>query len=184
MKYKSILFLTLFFSWTLHGQSIQRWNSGGKLNPLQANMDIRHYTISLDVDISNQHIGGFVEADLILTNPADTILFDLIDRFNVQKITVDKQSVNFIRKDDKIFVTGRSFSQGKHKVRIEYEGKPPIAAKPPWNGGFTWTTDKNGKPWVVINDQLDALRCTSRVRTIQVMNPMKAWTFSLRCRKD
>ena len=59
MKYKSILVLNLLFlSLVGSGQTIQRWNSGGKLNPLQANMDIRHYTISLDVDIAHQSING------------------------------------------------------------------------------------------------------------------------------
>ncbi len=159
MNYKSIFILFLLFSLSLNAQTIQRWNSGGKLNPLQANMDIRHYTISLEVDISNQRINGFVETDLILAHPADTILFDLIDIFKVKKIIVEKQIVSFSRKNDKIFITaGKKFNEGKHKVRIEYEGKPPIAARPPWNGGFTWTTDKNGKPWVVINDQLDGAK--------------------------
>jgi aminopeptidase N len=160
MKHKSIsLFIFLFFSLGLSAQNQQSWNSGGKLNPLQANMDIRHYTLSLDVDIPNQAINGFVEVDFILTHPADTILFDLIDRFEVKQIRVEKQVVNFSRKDDKIFITSsKLFHEGKHTVRIEYGGKPPIAAKPPWNGGFTWTADKSGKPWVVINCQSDGAK--------------------------
>jgi len=160
MKYKPMfLFSFLLFSLGLTAQDIQHWNSGGKLNPIQANMDVRHYTLSLDVDIPNQAIHGFVETDLVLTKPADTILFDLIDRFEVTKIMVEKRVVNFTRKEDKIFITSsQRFSEGKHRVRIEYGGKPPIAARPPWNGGFTWTTDKNGKSWVVINCQSDGAK--------------------------
>ncbi|MFM9838752.1 MAG: M1 family metallopeptidase [Cyclobacteriaceae bacterium] len=160
MKHKLLFLLNfLFFSICLHAQDIQSWNSGGKLNPLQANMDIRHYTLSLDVDIANQTITGFVETDLLLVHQADTILFDLIDRFEVKKVMVGKQMVNFSRKDDKIFITTqKGFISGKHTVRIEYGGKPPIATKPPWNGGFTWTMDKNSKPWVVINCQTDGAK--------------------------
>jgi aminopeptidase N len=160
MKQTSIFVLNFFFfSLVLNAQDMQRWNSGGKLNPLQSNMDIRHYTLSLDVDIPNQSINGFAETDLILARPADTLLFDLIDRFEVRKITVEKQAVHFTRKDDKIFITHtKPFAAGPHKVRIEYDGKPPVAAKPPWYGGFTWTQDKNGKPWVVINCQSDGAK--------------------------
>ncbi len=160
MKNKSICLLNfIFFTMTMHAQNVQSWNSGGKLNPLQANMDIRHYTLSLDVDIPNQAIAGFVETDLILAHPTDTILFDLIDQFDVKKIIVDKQVVRFIRRDDKIFISGsKPFKEGKHIVRIEYSGKPPIPVRPPWDGGFTWTTDKNGKPWVVINCQTDGAK--------------------------
>ena len=35
-------------------RDISYMSSGGKLNPLQAIMDIRHYTITLDVDIEKQ----------------------------------------------------------------------------------------------------------------------------------
>lgn len=158
MRYSLILLATLFTNLSVNGQNVQRWNSGGKLNPLQGNMDIRHYTLSLNVDIPNQRIDGFVETNLLLAHATDTILFDLIDRFEVKKITVDKQSVSFTRKDDKVFVNHKTFKEGKHLVRIEYGGKPPIAARPPWNGGFTWTKDANGKPWVVINCQSDGAK--------------------------
>jgi len=35
---------------------ISYMSSGGKLKPLQAIMDIRHYTINMDVDIANKLI--------------------------------------------------------------------------------------------------------------------------------
>ena len=159
MKSKLILLLFVLFTGLKLNAQQDAWISGGKLNPLQANMDIRHYTLSLDVDIPNQSIAGFVETDLLLSRPSDTILFDLIDRFTVTKISVDKKVVKFTRSDDKIFITADvRFPAGKHKVKIEYNGKPPIAARPPWKGGFTWTTDKNGKPWVVINCQSDGAK--------------------------
>jgi aminopeptidase N len=160
MKHKSIIILfTVLIVFSSHGQPVEQWNSGGKLNPVQANMDIRHYTLSLDIDIPNQSISGFVETDLILAKATDSLLFDLIDRFVVKKIMVDKQVVNYTRSDDKIFITsGKRFIQGKHKVRIEYSGKPPIPVRPPWNSGFTWTKDKNGQPWIAINCQSDGAK--------------------------
>ncbi|MBS1952183.1 MAG: hypothetical protein OJF59_001161 [Cytophagales bacterium] len=152
------LIVFVFISCQLYAQhSPQRWNSGGKLNPLQANMDIRHYTLSLNVNIPEQRIEGFVETELILIQPADTILFDLIDRYNVKKIWVDNRPAAFLRKNDHIFIIGR-IQSGRHKTKIEYEGNPPVAVRPPWLGGFTWSHDKTGKPWVVINCQLDGAK--------------------------
>jgi len=133
-----------------------RMASGGKLNHLQAVMDIRHYTMALDVDPQNQSIDGYVTVDLILAKPADTLLFDLVRVLTVKKITVNGKPANFSQALDYIFITTKSgFKAGKQSVKIEYGGKPPVAVKPPWEGGFTWTKDKNGNPWVVINCQLE-----------------------------
>ncbi len=62
----------------INSRDILYLTSGGKLQPLQANMDIRHYTISLDVDIAKRSISGFTEVSLNLAKRSDTLLLDLI----------------------------------------------------------------------------------------------------------
>jgi aminopeptidase N len=136
------------------GRDLSYLTSGGKLLPVQANMDIRHYTLALDVDIKQQSITGFVDVTLNLTKKTDTILFDLIHVYTVTSVKVNNKAVLFSQHDDKIFITSRGgFKAGNHKVKIEYNGIPPVAVKPPWDGGFTWTKDTNGNDWVAINIQ-------------------------------
>jgi aminopeptidase N len=36
---------------------------------------------------------------------------------------------------------------------VFYHGRPLIAKNPPWEGGFTWTTDSLGRPWIATTDQ-------------------------------
>lgn len=139
--------------------SIAYMSSGGKLNPLQALMDVRHYTLALDVNIENQSIGGYAENDVILTKPTDTIMFDLYKGYKISSITVDRKNESFVHQGDAIFITKTAgFKLGKHIIKINYGGKPPVAVKPPWQGGFTWTKDKQGNPWVVINCQLEGAK--------------------------
>ncbi len=140
-------------------RDISYMSSGGKLNPLQAIMDIRHYTISLDVDIDNRKIAGSTEIDILLSNKTDTLLFDLVHLLEVSRIRVNNKQVKFEQKNDKIFITsGTGFQAGKQVIKIEYGGEPPVAVKPPWFGGFTWTKDKTGNPWVAINCQKEGGR--------------------------
>ena len=135
-------------------RDITYMTSGGKLHPLQANMDIRHYSINLDVNINAKTIMGNVEIDLLLAKKSDTILFDLVHLLLIEKIYVNYELVTFVQKDDKIYITHKTgFNAGKQKVNIVYGGEPPVAVRPPWDGGFTWTKDTNGNPWVVINCQ-------------------------------
>jgi aminopeptidase N len=159
LRYIATLSLCQFFSaFSLQAQDTSAIHlaSGGKLNPLQAIMDIRHYTLALDIDVPGKSIDGYVEISLELSKPTDTLLFDLVHVLKARAITVNKKKTSFFQNDDKIFVTTRGgFIAGKQTVRIDYGGKPPVAVHPPWEGGFTWTKDSNGNPWVVINCQLE-----------------------------
>ena len=140
----------------LTSRDLSYLTSGGKLHPLQAIIDIRHYTIALDVDIKQQSIKGSVEVNLNLSKKKDTILLNLVHLYTVTKITVNKKSVGFTQHDDKIFITAATgFDMGNHTVTIEYNGIPPVAIKPPWDGGFTWAKDTNGNDWVAINIQAE-----------------------------
>lgn len=160
-KTLSIICSLFFISVHIHAQDrdISYMTSGGKLHPLQSIMDIRHYTLSLDVNIQDQSISGSNSIDLILSQSTDTILFDLVHFMKVDKITVNNKVADFFQKADHIFITSKNgFPQGKHTIKIEYGGKPPVAVRPPWKGGFTWTKDKAGNPWVAINCQLEGAK--------------------------
>src|SRR5207247_9165431 len=41
----------------------------------------------------------------------------------------------------------------RHALTIFYADKPIVAKNPPWVGGFTWTHDSSGNPWVVVTCQ-------------------------------
>jgi aminopeptidase N len=139
----------------INNRDILYLTSGGKLHPLQAIMDIRHYTLELDVDIAKQSIAGSAEVSLNLSQKTDTILLDLIHLYKVTDVKVNGKPTLFYHKDDKIFITSPTsgFEIGNKKVKIEYNGIPPVAIKPPWDGGFTWVKDVAGNDWVSINIQ-------------------------------
>lgn len=138
----------------INNRDILYLTSGGKLNPLQAIIDIRHYSIELDVDIAKQSIAGFTEVNLNISQKTDTLLLDLIHLYKVTKIEVNGKNSLFSQKDDKIFITSNvGFEIGNKIVKIEYTGVPPVAIRPPWDGGFTWAKDVAGNDWISINIQ-------------------------------
>ncbi|MFN6280845.1 MAG: hypothetical protein ACK4YJ_03995, partial [Bacteroidota bacterium] len=150
-----------FFTLLTAGQDrdISKLSSGGKLNPLQANMDIRHYTLSLNIDISKESIKGFADVDIILAKTADTLLLDLINLYEVSSIAVNSKEQKFSHIDNKLHIYGdKQYPQGKVTIRVNYSGRPPVAVRPPWSGGFTWTKDRSGNPWIAINCQKEGGR--------------------------
>ncbi len=156
MRYLVVILLLCSTATFAQNRDISYMTSGGKLKPLQANMDIRHYTLALDLDIANQSISGYTEIDLDLAKASDTLLFDLVNFLDVTKISAAKKNRNFYRDKDLIYIVDPAgFKAGRHSIKIEYHGKPPVAVRPPWKGGFSWKKDNAGNPWVIINCQLE-----------------------------
>ncbi|MBX2942411.1 MAG: hypothetical protein KF860_08700, partial [Cyclobacteriaceae bacterium] len=107
----------------------QNLRSGGKLKPEQAIMDIRHYTVALNVDPVQQSIDGYTEIDLILSKDTPLLLFDFWHGLTVAQIWVNGKKKSFQHgEDDLIRITDtKPFAAGKTKVKIAYGGKPAIA---------------------------------------------------------
>jgi aminopeptidase N len=165
-RFISKIVLAIFFIFLIQNSFAQNSNnnsrdlsyltSGGKLHPLQAIMDIRHYTIALDIDIANRSFKGSTEVNLNLSEKTNTILLDLIHFYTITQIKVNNKVVAFEQKEDKIFInSANGFERGNQKVLVEYNGIPPVAIKPPWDGGFTWSKDSNGNDWISINIQAE-----------------------------
>jgi aminopeptidase N len=138
----------------------QNLRSGGKLKPEQAIMDIRFYSIVLNVDPEEKRIDGHTEIDLILSENAPILLFDLWNGLQVEKVWVNNKQQDFKQTEDHLIqITGKNpYSKGKQKVKIAYGGKPIVAERAPWIGGFQWEQDSNGNPWIAITCQMEGAK--------------------------
>jgi aminopeptidase N len=132
----------------------QKTISGGPLKPEQAAMDIKHYTISLDVNPAAREIKGFVQADFVLNATLPVLIFDLVQEMNIATITVNGRKETFNHENQLVKITGKKeFVPGTYSIKFEYSGKPAIAKRPPWEGGFQWEKDSLGNPWIAISCQ-------------------------------
>jgi len=132
-------------------QKLKTLTSGGKLKPEQAIMDIRHYTIALNVDPAQRSIDGYTTVDMITSQPTKVILLDLLDSFKVSKILVNNKPQVFDYKHDMLTINmDKELPAGKASVQVFYGGKPHVARRPPWDDGFIWKTDSLGHPIVEI----------------------------------
>jgi aminopeptidase N len=153
-----LLLLTLTFS-SLSYTQVADWASGGKLKPEQAVMDIRHYTLTLNVDPSTKSINGSTAIDLLLAEPAPVLVFDFINRYKVSDVTVDGKKSPYTYESDLVTIRpGDTLAAGKHNVLIKYSGEPPVAKRAPWDGGFQWSKDSSGNDWIAITCQSEGAK--------------------------
>ncbi len=144
--------LTIFVAIHLPAQNLK---SGGVLKPEQAIMDIRHYTVALDVDPVQKSINGYAEIDFNLLKPTGNLLFDFWHGLTISQLWVNGKTNTYTHtNDDYIKISlAQELPVGKVKVKIAYAGKPAIAVRPPWTGGFQWEKDTIGNPWIAITCQ-------------------------------
>ena len=129
--------------------------SGGVLRPDQACYDVLHYTLRINVEPATKRISGALTMRAQAVARVQEFALDLDGRLVVQAVAVDGGPVAFAFEDGRITVRpedaierGRTF-----EVAVKYGGAPLVAARPPWTGGFTWSTTKDGRPWIATSCQ-------------------------------
>lgn len=140
-------------------------DSGGVLMPEQAAYDVKHYDLAVTPNIEGQSIKGVLTVTAEIVKPIDKFVLDLDYPFTVESVelmTTDAPnlSLKFERRENKIWISfPMTVKAGKTAVvRVAYAGKPKIAPKPPWVGGFVWSKTADGQPWfatAVQNDGAD-----------------------------
>src|SRR2546421_9870262 len=88
-------------------------------------------------------------------SPSQELQIDLMVPLEVDSMVQDGRTVS-LRRDGDAFFAQLDAPQPKgatKTITVFYHGRPRPARRPPWDGGFTWTNDSLGRPWVVTTDQ-------------------------------
>lgn len=126
----------------------------GALNKYRTCYDATFYTLDISVDPKTKYLKGKVEMSATALSDFDTLQIDLFENMKVNSIhlssTSNAQKLNYTRKYGAIFIKiPQAMKKNESfKITIDYEGKPVVAPKPPWKGGFVWKKDKQGYPWI------------------------------------
>ncbi len=122
----------------------------GNLTPLRTCYDIQYYHLDVKVDIDNKFISGSNLFRFKATSDFKRLQFDLFANLKINKIVYKGAELPFTREYNAVFVVfPTSINRGtEDEFTVYYEGHPTEAARAPWDGGFDWKKDSNGKPWV------------------------------------
>jgi len=122
----------------------------GTLTPLRTCYDIKYYHLDVKVDIDNKFISGSNLFKFEATQDFNKLQFELFANLKIEKIDYHGKEIPFTREFNSVFVTFPEYI-GRAKqdsMRVFYSGNPQVAARAPWDGGFVFSKDSKGKPWV------------------------------------
>jgi aminopeptidase N len=127
----------------------------GSITPERAWWDATFYDLHVRISPSDSSISGYNGITYRVLAPAREMQIDLQQPLQIDSITQNRRALNF-RRDGNAFFASLLDSQriGDYKsVIVYYHGRPLVATRPPWDGGFTWTRDSLGNPWVATSNQ-------------------------------
>ena len=133
----------------------------GSLNENRDWFDVQHYTINVLPNFEEKSISGRVIWQVKTIKSSKNIQIDLQQPLVIDSIQfryLDKKSNDSIRnltftRNDNIAIVEfkeKPYLNQQFNLYIYYHGKPREAVRPPWDGGWIWKKDGNGKPWVSV----------------------------------
>ncbi|HET8886787.1 MAG TPA: M1 family metallopeptidase [Salinimicrobium sp.] len=160
MKKHILPLLLLFFVFGAQAQILSNKQNNytradtlrGSLRPERTNFDVLKYDLSVKVNPEKRFISGMNEITFSVLKELPVMQIDLFENMKVDSILYKGKQLNFKREYNAVFISFENPLQPNNKEKIEfyYSGNPVVAKNAPWDGGFIFTKDKNGKPWVSV----------------------------------
>src|SRR5579862_6025784 len=125
----------------------------GGLRPERTCYDVTYYELNIKIDTAEHSIVGTNKIVFKTVSDFTTLQIDLFDNMKINSIVSGGKECTYRREFNAVFVDmpAKQRAGNMGELVVNYSGKPIIAKKPPWDGGFTWTTDKNGRLWMGVS---------------------------------
>src|SRR5580692_8520062 len=122
----------------------------GSIGPERAWWDVLHYSIEVKPDFEKKFISGSNEIQFKVISPGKIMQIDLQEPMDIVNIQWNNKSLAFHRMGNVFYVDFPELQKTgiTESILIHFEGNPRVAVRPPWDGGWIFTRDKLGRPWM------------------------------------
>jgi len=126
----------------------------GSLTPERAWWDVLRYDLEVRPDFLTKSIQGSntIEFKIVNAAAAGRMQIDMRQPLTIDSISYMNTSLTYKREGNAYYVNFPKEIRTKHSARIKiyYSGKPLESLNPPWTGGWIFTRDKLGRPWMTV----------------------------------
>ena len=127
----------------------------GSITAERAWWDLNYYNLDIEVNPYEKYISGSNTIRYRVLSENQVIQIDLQSPLTITKITQDGNDLIYNSIGNAHWVTlQKPQNIGEYnELVVSYSGYPKEAKNPPWDGGFTWSTDQNGNPFIATSCQ-------------------------------
>ena len=127
----------------------------GSLTPERTWWDIQRYDLAVKPDYANKTISGSNTITYKVVGGSQRMQIDMREPLLIDSVIFNqKETLSFAKEGTVWYInTPKQKKNSTNTVAIYYHGKAHEAVRPPWDGGWTWTTDSLGRPWMTVTCQ-------------------------------
>ena len=115
--------------------------------------DVIHYDISVQPDFEKKSISGSnkITYKVVKDSYPAFMQIDLQEPMILDSILFGKRKLSFTREGHAFHVAVPKQIKGSQaSITLYYHGNPKVAKKAPWDGGWIFTKDSLGRPWMSV----------------------------------
>jgi len=153
---RTILFFLLVATQIGYAQKFSEQDTlRGSITAERAWWDLNYYHLDIEVEPEKKFISGSNTIGYIVKNEEQVLQVDLQPPLKIEKVTQDGTELDFESKINAHFVKlEKTQTVGAYnEIVVHYSGKPKEAIRAPWDGGFSWAKDENGKHFIATSCQ-------------------------------
>ncbi len=161
MKYNIFFFLTLIF-FSAEAQLLQDKSQftrqdtlRGSITPERVWWDLTYYHLDIEVSPDEKFISGKNTIHYKVLKSKQVMQIDLQEPMQMLKVTQNGQNLDIVHDGNAHFITlNKPQNIGDYNsIVVHYKGYPREARRAPWDGGFSWKKDNNGKHFIATSCQ-------------------------------
>lgn len=160
---KALIFILLCaIPKTIEAQLLQEKSKFTKLDTLRGSItperewwDLNYYDLNIKVQPNKKYISGYNIVRYKVLKSHDVIQIDLQEPLEITAISQDNEALDYTKIGPAHFIQLKKeqIPGTYNELYIQYKGHPKEAVRAPWDGGFSWKKDNNGKHFVATSCQ-------------------------------
>ncbi len=114
--------------------------------------DVKKYELEIEPTISKQKIIGKNIITFFTLSHGKSMQIDLQEPMEIDSINFSEEKTELTRNGNLYYVSFENelIADKIYSITIYFSGKPRKAVNAPWDGGWIWTKDSKGNPWVTV----------------------------------
>ena len=114
--------------------------------------DVKKYDLEIEPVFNKQKVIGVNTITFFTLRPGQKMQVDLQEPMEIDSVSFAEEKTTLSRLGNVYYIhfENELFEDKMYQITIHFSGKPRKAVNAPWDGGWIWTKDTKGNPWMTV----------------------------------